>query len=371
MLEQVAAAFERQDYRTAAELLKEMLHKSPQDPWVQFYLGRLHEVSGKLEAAEDIYRQLLRSAINSKIVAQARQGLQRLEALAKLAEGIATEQRQQAIAQATADPSNTQMGVLVLEPVPTEIKTTAAQKFAQIMQLDPYTARLQLPSRGWRLCRTGQIGELRFLGQNLRKSGVPCFWATLAEIQRIQVFQVNYFQSAVPPATVVCQNEQGQLGSLSFNWSEVTQRVTGLLPIFEQVVDLDARGKLKRKTQTQDYAQFCDLHLPSKLCILRLHDKSYQFQHDVAISKQQSQINSQMTTRINWNNLTGCLDQQLTHAKSWSDFTPFAETVLEQTEMLGRLQSHIHLFRRTETNWDPAFHLYSGLVFVKNQAGCC
>jgi len=368
MLEQVAAAFERQDYRTAAKLLKQMLQKSPQDPWVQFYLGRLHEVSGKLEAAENVYRHLLQSAINSKILAQARQGLQRLEALAKLAEGIATEQRQQAIAQAIADPSNTQMGVLVLEPVPTEIKTTAAQKFGQIMQLDPYTARLQLPSRGWRLCRTGQIGELRFLGQNLLNSGVPCFWATLAEIQRIRVFQVNYFHSAVPPATVVCQNEQGQLGSLSFNWSEVTQRVTGLLPIFEQVVDLDARGKLKRKTQTQDYAQFCDLHLPSKLCILRLHDKSYQFQHDVAISKQQNQM---MTTRINWNNLTSCLDRQLPDAKLWSDFTPFAETVLEQTELLGHIKSHIHLFRRTETSWDPAFHLYSGLVFVKNAAGCC
>jgi len=132
MLEQVAAAFERQDYRTAAELLKQMLQKSPQDPWVQFYLGRLHEVSGKLEAAENVYRQLLQSAINSKILAQARQGLQRLEALAKLAEGIATEQRQQAIAQATADPGNNQMGVLVLEPVSTEIKTTAAENLPRL-----------------------------------------------------------------------------------------------------------------------------------------------------------------------------------------------------------------------------------------------
>lgn len=121
MLEQVAAAFERQDYRTAAELLKQMLQKSPQDPWVQFYLGRLHEVSGKLEAAKNVYRHLLQSAINSKILAQARQGLQRLEA-------TATEQRQQAIAQATADPSNNQMGVLVLEPVPNEIKTTSCPK---------------------------------------------------------------------------------------------------------------------------------------------------------------------------------------------------------------------------------------------------
>lgn len=358
MLEQVAAAFERKDYRTAAELLKKLLQESPEDPWVQFYLGHLHEVSGKLEAAIDVYQKLLRHTTNTKILAQARQGLQRLEALAK-------EQRQRAIAQATADPSNTQIGVLVLEPINSESKTLAAQKFAQIMQLDPYTARLILPSRGWRLYRTGAIGELRYLGQNLREYGIPCFWATLAKVQKIRVFQVSYFQSATAQATVICQNEQGQVGSLTFNWSEVTQCVVGQLPIFEQVVDFDIRGKLKRKTQTQDYAQFRDLHLPGRLCLIRLHDQSYQFQQGITISQEQSTSN-QATTRINWNNLIKFLEQQLPQTKLWVDFTPFAETVLDQIEILGRLQSHIHLLRRTETSWDPAFHLYSGLVFVKD-----
>lgn len=359
MLEQVAAAFERKDYRTAAELVKQLLKESPQNPWVQFYAGRLHEVSGFRSAAETVYRQLLRGTSNTKIVAQARQGLQRLEA-------IEQEQRQRAIARATADQCDTQMGVLVLEPIASEIKTVAAQKFARIMQLDPYTARLQLPSRGWRFYRTGAIGELRFLGQSLREAEIPCFWATIAEIQKIRVFQVSYFQQAAPQATVVCQNEQGQFGSLTFNWSEVTQRVAGLLPIFEQVVDLDVRGKLQRKTQTQDYAQFCDLHLPGRLCILRLHDNGYQFQQGVETAQQQKQTNSQTTSRINWNSLLSFLDQQMPQTAVWSDFTHFAETVLDQIELLGRIQSHIHLFRRTQTSWDPAFHFYSGLVFLKN-----
>jgi predicted Zn-dependent protease len=74
MIDQVAAAFERQDYRTAAQLLQQLSQDSPQNPWVQFYLGRLDEVSGKLETAEEIYRQLLRNVSNTKIVAQARQG---------------------------------------------------------------------------------------------------------------------------------------------------------------------------------------------------------------------------------------------------------------------------------------------------------
>jgi hypothetical protein len=38
---------------------------------------------------------------------------------------------------------------------------------------------------------------------------------------------------------------------------------------------------------------------------------------------------------------------------------------LEQIELLGHIKSQIHLFRREETNWDPAFHLYSGLAFRK------
>lgn len=351
MIEQVAAAFERKDYRTAAELLQYLLKESPQNPWVQFYLGRLDEVSGKLEAAEKIYRQLLRDTTNNKILAQARQSLQRVEASKQ-------EQRRCAIAQASAQPSNQELGGLILEPVASESRTVAAQKLAQLMQLDSYTARLQLPSRGWRFYRTGVVGELRFLGQNLRSVGIPCFWATLAEIEKIRVFQVSYFQSTAPQATVVCQNEQGQLGSVTFNWSEVTQRVAGLLPIFEQVVELDFRRKLQRKTQTQDYVQFCDLHLPKRQCILRLNDNKYQFQQ---------LTDNQMTTRINWNSLISHLDQQMPQVKVWSDFTLFAETVLEQKELLGRLQSHIHLFRRAETNWDPAFQLYSGLVFIRSE----
>ena len=271
------------------------------------------------------------------------------------------EERQRAISQATSQPNNTELGVLVLEPLSNEMKTEASRKFAQIMQLDPYTARLILPSRGWRLYRTGQVGELKFYGKQLQQAGIPCFWATIAQIQQIQVYQVKYFQESTPQVTVVCCNQANQLGSLTFDWSEVTARVVGLLPIFEQVVDVDAYRKLERKTQTQDYTQFCDLHLPGRRCILRFNDNGYEFQQGLEIIPQASQN----TIRINWNSLSSWIDQQLPQVKIWSDFTSFADTTLDQTEMLGHIKSHIHLFRREETNWDSAFHLYSGLVFVK------
>jgi hypothetical protein len=60
------------------------------------------------------------------------------------------------------------------------------------------------------------------------------------------------------------------------------------------------------------------------------------------------------------------LNRQVPQLPVWSDFTSFAQTALDYKEMLGHLPSHIDLFRREETLWDPAFQLYSGLVFLKN-----
>ncbi|NES23133.1 MAG: tetratricopeptide repeat protein, partial [Symploca sp. SIO3E6] len=219
MIKEVADALKRKEYKTAARLLKQLLREEPDNPWVRLYLGRLYEETSKLEAAEENYRQLLKSTTNPKIMSQARQGLGRLQAREQ-------EQRQQALAQATATPGSQELGVFVLEAIAAEVKQAAAQKFAQIMQLDPYSARLQLPSRGWRLYRTGAVGKLEFYASSLRQAEIPCFCATLADIRKINVFSLNYFSEiSYEGATVVCRNSQEQLGSLTFNWSEVSQRV--------------------------------------------------------------------------------------------------------------------------------------------------
>ena len=136
----------------------------------------------------------------------------------------------------------------------------------------------------------------------------------------------------------------------------------GLLPIFEQVVDVNARGQLERKTKTQDYAQFCDLHLPNRRSILRIYDQGYEFQQCL---DSQSQANHN-TIRINWNNLMVWIEKQLPEVKVWSDFQPFAQIVIDQTDILKQIPSQINLFRREQSNWDAAFHLYSGIIFTKN-----
>jgi tetratricopeptide (TPR) repeat protein len=372
MIDQVADAFERQDYRTAARLLKQLVAQEPKNPWVQLYVARLQEVKGKLETAETIYRKLLKKTTNSKIMSQARQGLGRLETLEK-------ERRQKALAEATTNPNSAELGILIIEPLTPEAKTDIVPKFARIMQLDLYTARLQLPTRGWRLYRTGPVGQLNFYVSSLREVSIPCFSATLAALKKINVFNIHYFSDDNPTAqaTVVCQDAQGQLGSLTFNWSEITQRVEGLLPIFEEVVDLDARRKLQRKTQTSDYARFCDLHLPGRNTILRLCDRNYQFQKGLRLTAQslqdgirnsQTSVQEQGTTRKNWENLLDFLNPKLSNTPVWADFKKFAETAMDFREMLSHLPSHIDLFRRDETFWDSAFQLYSGLVFLKSSA---
>jgi hypothetical protein len=357
MLDQIAAAFDRQDYRTAAQLLKQLRQQVPESPWVLLFTARLQEVSGKTEAAEALYRQLLQQAISSKVAAQAREGLHRLTS-------IAQAQRQQAIAAATANSADVGVGFLVLEPVPAECRQVAAQRFGQIMNLDAYTARLMLPSRGWRLYRTGNAAELQVYGQALREAGLSVFWVSLAAIQAIRVFQVHCFQTIDQQATIICQNEADQLGMLTFDWSEVAARVEGRLPIFEDVVDVGAYHKLMRKEQTQDFVQLLDLHLPQRRCILRLCDRTYHFHEGIEFAPPKQTIPSQTTTRLRWNALLTCLDDRLLAVPRWSDFPIFADSALDHLDLVKGLAAHIDVFRKAPTNWDPAFHLYSSLVFA-------
>lgn len=366
IVEQIAIALDRQDYQTAAGLIKQLLKQEPHNPWGQLYSGRFYEETGKLDLAEKVYRHLLRQSDNPKIIAQARTSLQRIEQREQ-------QRRREALAQATLNPTNPEAGILLIEPVTGEIRQRVVPKYAQILNLDLYSAQRQLPTRYWRLLRMGSMSELQVYGQELRNAGIPAFWIALAEINKIQVFQVLYIQELFPTVTILCQNGNNQMGSLTFDWSEVAQRVEGRLPIFESVVDFDARGRQQREERTQDYAQVYDLHLPGRNCLLRLCDSTYDFQQGVAVTSPDS-LSGQFSNRINWNNLIKLLNSYLTKTRLWSDFAPFADRVLEEaemvvdpTELLGGIRPHIPLSRREETNWDSAFQLYSGLVFLRNR----
>jgi hypothetical protein len=266
--------------------------------------------------------------------------------------------RKQAISEAIAGPAKTETGVLILAPIAPEQKTAAAQAMAKIMNIEPYSARILLPSRSIRLYRVGAIGELEFYGQQLMGQGIPAFWLPLSQLQAVTLDEL---------ATVALQPGTEQTPqTLSFNWPDVSARVEGQIPIFEEVVDRDPRGKLLRKEKTQDYAHFCDLHLPKQNCILRLSDAVYQFNQGISLeaNPQAKQPLKQSTAWANWRQIGQILEQKLPQQPIWSTFESFAETAMEHPDLLSKLPAHIDLFRREDSNWDPAFQLYSTLLFL-------
>jgi tetratricopeptide (TPR) repeat protein len=362
MWDDLQAAIDAQDYQQAARMLKQWQQQTPQDPWLLLGISRYYEVTGKLEKAGNSYRKLIQTVSNPKVITQARQGIDRVNA-------TAAAQREAAKAQAKAAPGSDQPGLLFLEAVTGEARKVAAQGLAKVMQLDPYVAGVQLPGKSPKLYRLGQIGELSFYQQSLQAAQTPAFCLTLADLKAPQVFRVQYIRSVLPQVAVICQSETGQVGTISFEWSEVTQQVGGMVPIFEQVVDVGPWGKMKRKERTQDYAHLLDLHLHGRGCILRFCDRTYQFQQGNPFEPPPADQEGTVrlaSSRVQWNQLRSHLQQHLRRPLH-NDFTQFGQGALEFIELMPSFASHIDLFRRDPCNWDEAFQLYSALIFARHQ----
>ncbi|WP_017659466.1 tetratricopeptide repeat protein [Baaleninema simplex] len=365
-IDRVAEAFEQRDFKRASKLLKQLKSTAPHNPWVRYYIGRLYEENQRFDTAETVYRQLLRDSPSPKLIDRARQGLQRLEEAAQ-------QQRQQEIERILADPKNAEAGALVLEATPPERRQEFAQHLARIFNADPYSARLMLQSRGWRLYRTGAVGELQLYVKELKAAEIPAFAASIAQVGKLEVLRGVYFESLSPQPIVVCRDRGDRLGKFRFSWEEVRQQVRGGVPIFVNAVSYDISRKteeqVKRKVETRDFAQVCDLHLPRRRCILRLCDRSYDFQQGVIFTPEQQQTIGKMrsaTTRINWNGMIQAFDRLLPEIPVWSDFSQFAETAIDYDFLLEKVTPYVDIPRSEPTNWDPAFQLYSGLVFLRN-----
>ena len=146
LLDDVAQAFDRKDYRSATIALKQLWQLQPENPQVQLYRGRLYEVAGNLTQASNTYKHLLKAVSTPKIMAQARQGLDRVVLLDQ-------EQRRREVALSVSAPNQDQQGILILEAIDSTQRIALAKALAQIMNVDPYSARTHMPSRGWRIDR--------------------------------------------------------------------------------------------------------------------------------------------------------------------------------------------------------------------------
>lgn len=368
MIKDVAAAFERQDYAEVKRLLKFL---PADDPWALLYQARLDEVMENVATAEATYRQLLRGEHQLiKIMAEARQGLERLQQQQQ-------QQRQQAIQAAIATADSQDTGLLILEPVSVEQKAEIASAFATIMQIDPYTARLLLPSRSWRLYRAGIAGEIQYFQQQLQAQNVPAFWLSLLAVQQVPVWEVVCFEAISSQTLQVLVRPGGDTTAavevLSLPTAAVQACVEGALPLFEVVVDRNARGKLQRKTQTQDHTQVCDLHIGMDRgrtpAILRLNERTYRFNQGLSLTPQVDGADrlDYETAWANWKGLTRLLNQHLPRVNRWNSFQSFAETALDFSDLLEKIPPGINLFRQSPSIWDSAFQLYSCLILLRPQ----
>lgn len=345
---QVAAALEVRDYQQVTWLLKQWQANDPQNPMLWLYVAQMQERTDRLEAAQKNYLKLLKQTPSSKIMNQARAGIARIQ------------QRQNTIKAEALDKAKqleggAEVAMLAIAAPEKASHQQAIQGMATVFKLDAYTARLKVPTSGFRLHRIGAWGEVSYYVKALHQAKTPAFAVKVNDIKAQPVFQIEYFEKLHSQPIVVCKNAAGQLCQISFDWSDVTGRVSGQLPVFEQVVDIGNWGRTIRKEQVQDYAQVLDLHLQKKNMVLRLCDRLYQYPKGVSLFEQ-----SELNSRLQWNQLL----HQIAHSISsphYSDFGRFGKGALEFIPLLPPLNAHLDIDRRAPSDWDLAFHLYSSL----------
>ncbi len=350
----VAAALAERNYRRAARLIKQWQQTSPKDPLLLWAVGQLQEAKQQWDAAEKTYLRLLKRVNSPKLMGQARSALKRIQQVREAS-------RQEALSEARAVLGSDAPGVLAIGSP--DQPQRAAQGLAEVLRIDPYMARLQLPQRGLRLQRVGAIGEMQYYGEALEAIEIPAIWLTVENIKALQVFQVKHFRALSPQPMVVCQSPQGQLGSIQFDWSEVSQIVCGQLPIFEQVTEKGPWGKPKSKELVQDYAQVIDLQLHGRGIVLRSCDRSYEFAKSVPLVPNQTHLTS---TRIRWNSLLQRISGS-TATTTQNGFTSFGQGALEMISLLPYIPSYLDLDRQAPSDWDAAFQIYSSLVFYQGR----
>lgn len=198
MLKEIAQAIKNQEYQKAAQLLQQLKEEKLENPWIQLYQANLDEFQGNLDQAEVNYIQVLQIGANSKIISQARRGIERIQQIKQEKKEKIQQQHQkqrlQELEKAKQNPEGQEIGVLILEPIDSEKKKEVEKQFAQIMEIDPYTARVTLPSLNWRIYRVKPIGELNYYTDALQAISIPCFCTSIKRINQIEVKEVKYFE---------------------------------------------------------------------------------------------------------------------------------------------------------------------------------
>ena len=289
---------------------------------------------------------------------QARAGIQRIHEQQKA-------KKAEALSQAKAVEGGDEAAILAIASLAQnqtdQTRQKAIQSVASIFNLDAYTARMKIPSAGFRIHRIGPWGEVSYYQKALQAANVPALSVKVNDIKGLQTFQICHFESLSPQLTVICKSVEGRLGKISFESAEISQQVSGQLPIFEQVVDIGNWGKTVHKEKVQDYAQVMDLHLPERKIVLRVCDRLYQYKQGISTS-----TSKEINSRIQWNQLLTHLNAAIS-TPHHDDFTRFGQGALEFVNLLPPINPKLDIDRRAPSHWDQAFHIYSSLCYWNNR----
>ena len=366
MFEELERSIESKNYDIALKIIEQLQEQGVDELWLRYYNTLMIEKQERFIEAEKNYRQIIKDSIypDPKLIGLIRNAIERINIYKQ---EIKT-QEQQVKANKKAIFSNIEnshdLAILVLTEVSLAQKQQLAPELAQIMEIDRYTAMLQIPTRSWKLYKTGQLGELNFYQTELAGVGIPCFCYPINQVNSMTVYNVDYVTHKQKSLVFNCQDELQQKHTLSVSTNEITSIAKGMMPLFELTVNIEKEiggdNVMVKRESTLDYVAFLDLHCPIQNKIFRFDDRSYQFDFDKSLS-------GTTTTQAKWKELENNLNNHTNSPTIYNTFKVFAENVLQFPEMLQQIKSHVRLYRRDDSLWDQAWQLYSSLIFLENQ----
>ena len=345
------------DLVSAQATLNDLLTQFPQEATVQLLAGRFYYAQGAPIKAEDYFRQVLKSAVQPRLLAMARQGLQTIMQDRQMAH------RERAAAIALQDQGR---GFLVLLPLEPQQRDEAAVKYARMFNLDLYTARYQLAARTTKILRAGKYAEMQAYAEEMAVCGITCAATSLTAIAAVPVYNVQYFQQISTTELVGVCTSDSPAPTITVNPTQVQQRVLGTLHTFGQVLDFNGKLQMVRKQQILDRVRVCDFHVKQspRDYILRIHDNGYAFDQGVQLPVVQTLPHIPPTVQERWTALETLLRQVMPQLFTIDSLPVFGEQLLVYEELLELVKPHLNLERLRASLWDHAFHVYSTMIIL-------
>jgi len=348
-------------WQKAQSALETWRSQFPHEPQLKVLEARLAYSMGNASQAEAMFREILRSATQAHILAEARKGLKQIEEDAIRRR----KQRAEEIASAGADQGLGFLALLPVNPDNVSLRSKTVERLARIMGTDIYTAKFKLPTRYLKIIRMGAIADLQSYGEALQQAEIPAVWISLKAISAIPLLEVKYFE-LLGLGEVRALHDQGDT---RFTLAEVSARVEGILPTYGNVFDIDAKHQIIRREQVLDRVRICDFHLPKHNLILRFHDSNYQFNQGMQIAINQPLAHVKPTVQQRWQTLLTWFADAMPHTRIHDDFSHFQDMLKMYPDFLKEVTPRIVLFRPKPQLVDNCFEVYSATVFLIQQMG--